>query len=191
MRPEDDAQAYATIVLGNPGMRSPGTCTISGHDRNKNWDVQKAKGSTGASSQLNGDDIGTFKVTFYLVDDGSADPGQSQFDRWDQFEKLVRSLTDASKPVALPIYHPLLARQGFTEVSNAGVGGMVEDGKGGASVTVSFIEYKPPKKKPAAKAQAKPAQTYANTDEGRRSPPDPNAAAKQQLADLVAEARKP
>lgn len=189
MRPDDDAQAYATIVLGT--TRSPGTCTISGHDRNKNWDIQKAKGSTGASSQLNGDDIGTFKVAFYLVDDGSDERGQGQFDQWDQFEKLCRSLTDGTKPIALPIYHPLLARQGFTEVSNAGVGGMVEDGKGGATVTVSFIEYKPPKKKPAAKAQAKPAQTYANTNEGKRSPPDPNQAAKNELAGLVQEAKKP
>ncbi len=189
MRPTDDDQAYGTILLGT--TRSPGVCTVSGHDRNENWDVQKAKGSTGASSQLNGRDIGTFKVSFYLVDDGMADPGRSQFDRWDQFEKLVRSLTDGTKPVVLPIYHPFLARQGFTEVSNAGVGGMVEDGKGGATVTVTFIEYKPPKAKPAAKAQAKPAQTYANTDEGKRSPPDPNQAAKNELAGLVNEAKKP
>jgi hypothetical protein len=177
--------AETTIVLGT--MRSPGTCTISGHDRNENWDVQKAKGTTGASSQLNGKDIGKFTVTFYLVDDGSAEPGQSQFEQWDRFEKLIRSLTDASTPVALPIYHPDLARQGFTEVSNAGIGGVTRDKLGGRTVTVSFIEYKPPKKKPAAQAQAKPAAAGGAT--GAQKAPDPNAKAKQELKDLVAAAK--
>jgi hypothetical protein len=185
--PDDDPVGYSTIVLGT--MRSPGTCTLSKHDRKKNWDVQKAKGSTGASSQLNGDDIGTFDATFYLVDDGSAEPGQGQFDQWDQFEKLVRSLTDASKPIALTVYHPDLARQGFTEVSNAGVGGFNRDGKGGATITVSFIEYKPPKKKPAAKAQAKKGGSRGGNSSILAE--DPNAAAKRELAALVDEAKKP
>lgn len=183
MSPDDDPQSYSTIVLGT--MRSPGTVKLSGHDRMKNWDVQKAKGSTGASSKLNGDDIGTFKATFYLVDDGSAPPGQGQFDQWDKFEKLVRSLTDASKPIALSIYHPDLARQQFTEVSNAGVGGFARDDNGGATIVVSFIEYKPPKKKPASAAQAKPGTRGGN------SAPDPNAAAKAELAALVEQAKRP
>lgn len=187
MRPSDDEESIATIVLGT--TRSPGTVVLSGHDRLKNWDVQKAKGKTGASSVLNGDDIGTFKAAFYLVDDGTDPIGEGQFDRWETFERLIKSTTDGAKPFALPIYHPDLARNLFTEVSNGGVSGMVHDGKGGATVTVTFIEYKPPKPKPAAKAQAK--VTYANTDEGKRSPPDPNAAAKEQLASLVTEAKKP
>jgi hypothetical protein len=189
MRPTDDNEPIDTYVLGT--TRSPGTVVFSGHDRMKNWDVQKAKGTAGASSNLNGDDIGTFKATHYLVDDGSDDPGKGQFDRWEAFEKLIKSTTDGGKPSALPIYHPDLARNGFTEVSNGGVSGMVHDGKGGATVVVTYIEFKPPKPKPAAKAKAKPPASYANTDEGKRSPPDPNAAAKAQLAALVAEAKKP
>ena len=186
MSATDEEIAETTIVLGT--TRSPGTCTISGHDRKENWDVQKAKGTTGASSQLNGKDVGTFRVTFYLVDDGSAEPGQSQFDQWDRFEKLIRSMTDAATPIALPIYHPDLARQRFTEVSNAGIGGMTRDKLQGRTVAVDFIEYKPPKKKPAAQAQAKPAATGGNT---AKRAEDPNAAAKRELAALVAEAKKP
>ena len=182
-----DDIAETTIVLGT--MRSPGTCTISGHDRKENWDVQKAKGTTGASSQLNGKDVGTFKVTFYLVDDGSADTGQGQFELWDRFEKLIRSMTDAATPIALPIYHPDLARQGFTEVSNAGIGGVTRDKLQGRTVTVDFIEYKPPKKKPAAKAQAKSGASVSA--DGKPFKPDPNLRAKQELSDLQATAKDP
>jgi hypothetical protein len=102
--------------------------------------------------------------------------------------------TNGPTPIALPIYHPDLARNKFTEVVNGGVGGMRHDGKGGRLVQVTFQEHKPPKPKPSAKAKAKPAQTYANTNEGGRSPPapeDPNAAAKRELSGLVDEARKP
>jgi hypothetical protein len=184
VRPLDDETEYSTIVLGT--TRSPGVVTLSGHERPKNWQVTEAKGTTGASNVLNGNKLGTFQASFYLVDDGSEEV--SQFDVWDSFERLIKSTTDGAKPFAISVYHPDLARNQFTEVSNAGVGEMKHDGKGGATVVVKFIEFKPPKPKPAAKAAAK---TYANTDEGKRSPPDPNAARKAQLASLVDEAKKP
>lgn len=184
MRPTDDDESWDTILLGS--LRSPGVVTLTGHDRMKNWNVQKAKGTTGASSKLDGDDIGTFKASFYLVDDGSAEV--SQFDRWDEFERLVKSTTDGAKPVALPIYHPDLARNLFTEVSNGGVSGFVHDGKGGVTVTVTFIEYKPPKPKPVAGAQAKPAAAGGT---GKATAPDPNAAAKRELAAIRAEVNRP
>lgn len=185
MRPTDDDTLWDTILLGS--LRSPGVVTLTGHDRIKNWDVQKAKGKTGASSKLNGDDVGTFKASFYLVDDGSQEV--SQFDQWDEFERLVKSTTDGAKPSALTIYHPDLARNLFTEVSNGGVSGFVHDGKGGVTVTVTFLEFKPPKDKPAAGAKAKPAGSRGGNSAILAD--DPNAAAKRELAALVDEARKP
>jgi hypothetical protein len=178
--PREEGDDLDFIVLGI--TPSPGLCKISGHDRYKNWDVQKAKGQAGASSELGGDDIGTFTVTFYLYD-------EADFAQWDDFEKLIQSMTAGPRPVATPIYHPDLARQRFTEVSSGGIGARVHDGLGGASHAVKFIEYKPPKPKVTAKAQAKPG-AGGNTP-GRPAKPDPNAAAKAQLSALVAEARKP
>lgn len=176
------------IVLGI--TPSPGTCAPTGHDRWKDWDVQKAKGTTGASSQLNGDPIGQFSITFKLSYDYA--PGdQDDFARWDEFQKLIESMTAGPTPVALPIYHPDLARQGFTHVSSGGVGGMVHDGQGGATVTVKFIEYKPPKPKPAAGAKAKPGGTTSGGVGAPGGKPDPNAKAKAELAALVTEAKKP
>jgi len=184
MKPTDDEEKYNTLVFGS--MRSPGVVTLSGHDRMKNWDVAKAKGTTGASNKLNGDDIVSFKASFYLVDDGADEV--SQFDRWEQFEKLVKSTTDGAKPFTLPIYHPDLARNLFTEVSNGGVSGRVHDGKGGETVVVTFTEYKPPKPKPAAKATPKGGSRGGNSG---ILADDPNAARKRELAALVEEARKP
>jgi hypothetical protein len=184
-----NADAYDKIILGT--TPSPGKVTLSGHDREKNWDVKKAKGQTGASSTLNGDDLGEFEATFELSGDGYNEDGKDELEQWDDFQRLIESTTNGPKPIALPIYHPDLARNRYTEVVNRGVGGVLHDGKGGAMVKVKFGEHRPPKPKPVAKAVSKPAQTIATTDEGKRSPPDPNAAAKQELAGLLEEARKP
>lgn len=182
--PLPQEELVSKITLGV--VVSPGKVTLSGHDRNKEWDVQKAKGQTGASSTLNGDPLGEFQALFELTD-------EQDFDAWEDFQRLIESTTNGAKPIALPIYHPDLARNRYTEVVNRGIGGMVHDGLGGAKVIVKFGEHRPPKPKPAAKATAKPAATLATTDEGRRSPPpeDPNAAAKAELAALRQEAQKP
>jgi hypothetical protein len=185
-----NADAYDVIVLGT--QKSPGKVTLNGHDRDKNWRIAKAKGQVGASSSLDGDDLGEFEATFDLGGDGyTEDELKDELEQWDDFQRLIESTTNGPKPTALPIYHPDLARNRYTEVVNRGVGGVVHDGKGGAQVKVKFGEHRPPKPKPIAKPVSKPAQTYATTDEGRRSPPDPNAAAKQQLAGLLDQARQP
>lgn len=187
-RPSD--QEIETLVLGT--MRSPGVVTLSGHDRTPKWDDQPAKGKTGASTTLNDPKPpGSFKASFYLADDSNPRDidldSPNDFDEWDKFQRLVESMTNGPKPFALPIYHPDLARNGFTEVTNGGVSGFVHDGKGGATVTVTFKEYKPAKPKPTAKPTAKPAGAIA----GQSAKPDPNAAAKAELAGLLAQARAP
>lgn len=175
------------LLLGT--TPSPGKLTLSGHDRNEDWDIKAAKGQTGASSALNGRPIGQFTASFSLADD-------DDFAEWEDFQRLIESTTNGPRPVALPIYHPDLARNGFTEVVSGGVGGIVRDAKGGRTAQVKFLEYKPPKPKPAAKALAKPGGKPAASAGGEFGPPpppkpDPNAAAKAELAELLTEARKP
>lgn len=170
------------IILGT--TTSPGKVTLSGHNRDKDWNIAKAKGQAGASSTLNGDPLGEFEATFELADD-------EDFDAWDEFQRLIESTTNGPKPVALPIYHPDLARNRFTEVVNRGISGMTWTGNGGATVKVKFGEHRPPKPKPAAKAEAKPGQQTAGSTTGPQQKPDPNAAAKQELARLREEAARP
>lgn len=193
-RPSDIDFDLSTIVLGT--TRSPGTCKLSGHDRKEKWDIKDAKGQDGASTSLQGKPIGQFTATFYLVDDAA--PGAvNQFDAWDQFQKLIESTTNGPKPVALPIYHPDLARNGYTSVVKGSISGLMHDGRGGATVVVEFLEYKPPKPKPAAKAQPKPSSSYAANPAndvqgtGTRAPADPNEDAKKELAGLVDQASAP
>jgi len=184
--PAEQGEDLDFLVLGF--TPSPGALTLSGHDRWKNWDVQAAKGTTGASSNLNGDPIGTFTAAFHLASFQADGLPSSDFDAWETFRRVVESMTNGPTPIALPIYHPDLAENGFTEVSSGGISGAVHDGKGGKTYTIKFIEYKPPKKKPSAKATAKPAGSPAGNP---ATPPDPNAKAKAELAALLAEARRP
>lgn len=175
--PYTNAEAYDKLVLGT--IPSPGVVTISGHDDTTPWKINSAKGTTGASMTRNGQDPRTFDASFLLVTD-------ADFDDWESFQAVVDSLSAAPKPFALAVYHPDLARQRFTEVTKAMVGGMVHDGRGGATVKVKFIEYKPPKKRPAASPNAKPGAVSGPT-----ATPDPNAAAKAELAGLLAQANGP
>lgn len=181
MRPLDDATLYDAIVLGT--MRSPGVVRLSGHDRDEEWNIKKAKGTTSATTTHEGDPIGQFDAEFYLADDGYGD-GPSDFDLWEDFQRLIESTTNGPKPVALPVYHPDLARNRYTDVVNGGIGGMVHDGKGGAKVKVKFLEYRPPKPKP-------PKKPGSGTGTRIQEKPDPNAKAKEQLAALLEQARQP
>ena len=190
--PAEQGEELDYIVLGT--TPSPGAVKLSGHDRWKNWDVQAAKGTTGASSNLNGDPIGQFTATFYLASFQDGVP-TGDFENWDNFRRLIESMTNGPVPIAIPIYHPDLAENGFTEVSSGGISGAVHDGKGGKTFSVKFIEYRPPKKKPSSKAKAKPAGAPAAGGgpfgPPPPPPPDPNAKAKEELAALLAEARRP
>lgn len=189
MRPSDRDEDYSTIVLGV--KRSPGVVTLSGHNRSMNWDVKSAKGQAGASSTLNGAPVGEFRASFFIVDDDIENTELTQFDEWESFQALLESLIAGSTPVALPVYHPDLALNQFTEVSVKSIGGMLHDGKGGATILIDFIEFKPPKKKRASGAKAKASGSTARVGTTTLNVVDPNAAAKAQLEGLLTQARQP
>jgi len=140
---------------------------------------------------LNGDPVGEFRASFLLADDAIEDTGLTQFDEWEAFQALLESMTAGATPIALPIYHPDLALNQFTEVTIKSIGGMLHDGKGGATVIIDFIEYKPPKKKKASGAKAKASSPTARVGTTTLNVVDPNAAAKAQLAGLLDEANRP
>ncbi len=172
-------EEYSVLILGD--TVSPGKFVIlSGIGRPKNWDIQAPKGTTGANTRLNGDKPRLIKTRFDLS-------SQEDFDRWESFARLVDSMTSGPAPFALPVYHPDMARDGVTELTNGGLGETTHDGKGGVSHFVDFLEYRPSKPKVTGKPTAK----TAGKTTGKPSKPDPNAAAKAQLAALVAEAKAP
>ena len=160
-------------------MWSPGQCRLSGHKRVTGWDVKDAQGQDGASTARKGDPIGKFTATFYLVDDPNAEV--SDFTLWDDFQALLESSKNGDAPKALDIEHPDLLRNGFHSIVLDTMGEMVPDGKGGASIVVSLMEYKPPKKKKAAgPSGSKP----------KDDPNDPITKATKDLNDLLGNGKK-
>jgi hypothetical protein len=193
-RPHDLEFELSKFVLGT--KLSPGVVKFTGHDRKNKWDIKDANEQAGASSSLQGQPIVPFTATIYLADDGATD--DNDFDLWDDFQRLIESTTNGPKPVALPIYHPDLARNGFTSVVMSSISGLQYDGRGGATVVVEFLEYRPPRPKPSAKAQPKQGGSTAPTPrivngipQREVPPPDPNADAKKELASWVDQASAP
>lgn len=174
--PIDHPDLYEAIEID--GRRSPGLVTLDGHDRNEKWDIKSADGAGGARTTYKGEEITQFSASFYLVKDPIL--GIDEFAAWESFAAIIRkSLANPKKPTALKIYHPDLAANDIKTISYATFGGMKHDGKGGATVVVKFLEYRPAKKK-GGSPLPKPLEK-----------PDPNADLKKQLEDLLAEAKKP
>lgn len=193
MNPYENESAFESIIYGS--KKSPGQVTLSGHDRDRNWDIAAAKGQSGATTTLLGNPIGKFEASFYLVRDFLNDV--DEFTEWDEFQRALDASTNGPEPKAFPIYHPDLTRNGFTEVAVESVGGMIHDGRGGAIVKVRFLEHRPPRPKPTSKTVVKPgAGTNAGGGGGGGAgnqpvKPDPNQAAKDELAGLLEEAKAP
>jgi hypothetical protein len=141
----DNEQLYNHIILGTPGVGSPGVVTLSGHDRKVNWLVRNGYALDGASVTFQNIPPVKFKASFYLV----KDPGQGidDYADWDVFKKVIESTLVGATPHALAIYHPDLIENDIKAVCKAQVGGRVYDRKGGCTVVVEFQEYRFPKKK--------------------------------------------
>jgi hypothetical protein len=172
--PFDHSYLYDSIVLD--GFTSPGVVTLSGHERAQKWDVKEGSGQDGGTTERKGSPPAQFTATFALVNDPLLG---NQIDGWDLFQPVIERSTAGADPIALSIEHPDLARLGITAVVNGGIGGLVHDDKGGASVTVKLLEHRPPKPKGGG---PKAATTKAD---------DPNAAAKATLNALITEAESP
>ena len=183
MNPHDSPEVFSVLVLGT--ATSPGKVTITGHDRKPDWDIQKAKGSSGASTKLSDPKPpGGFKATFELAT-------AEEVEAWDAFQAVVESTFMGPTPVALPCYHPDLARNGYTEVVGASIGGLTCDRKGLSKVVVDFQEYCPPKPKPTRSAGGRAAGASGSAGGNNGSSYDPNAAKRREFAELWDEVNEP
>lgn len=175
LTPHTHPELFKVVVVG--GVPSPGKVTLSDGRRDHDWDKQKAKGQTGCTTVNRGPDVADVVASFYLAD-------EEDVDGWDSFHRVLAASVEGPKPSALSIYHPDLARNKITDVVVQSIGLLQHDGRGGATVVCKFLEYRPPKPKPAVKAGAK-ARTGTTTVN------DPNAARKAELDALLQQAREP
>ena len=148
MIPPNRVNADAWNKLELAGVRSPGLCVLSGHDRSIGWDIKEASGQDGATTTLKGDPIKKFTATFTLI--RSADGSRDDFAEWDDYQALIDSTVDGPKPVALDVWHPDLVRLKFRSVTLSKMGGMSVDDNGVGTIAVEFVEFNPPKPKPPA-----------------------------------------
>lgn len=163
---------FDSILLA--GVFSPGVVTISGHKRVQKYDVKEADGSAGASVTRKGESLSEFTCTFKL----SIDPvlGIDDFAAWDDFLLLLKSCTAKKDPVALAIYHPDLMALDIGNVVPKEIGGLQHDGKGGATVSVVFLEYLAPKPK-------------SGSPKPKGGKADPNADIKKQIDEELKKAQ--
>lgn len=145
----ENADVWSHLIVA--GMYSPGVVTLSGHERTVGWDIQDAKGQDGATTTRKGGPIAKFTASFYLVDELYID-GNSDFTEWELFQALLESSISGEEPVALEIYHPDLARNWITAVVLSKMGTMTPDGKGGATIAVELMQYRPKRDKPSGSA---------------------------------------
>ena len=129
------------------GVPSPGLAKFSGLSREQTWDVKDADGQTGGSTTHKGSKLIKFSVVYSFGID--VDTGLDDFDQWPAFERLINSTIAGPKVFALELYYVEAARlvPPLTAVSLAKMGTPVQDGLGGRSVTVDYIEYQPAKAK--------------------------------------------
>ncbi|HEY3499765.1 MAG TPA: hypothetical protein VGK73_33970 [Polyangiaceae bacterium] len=172
--PHTHPELYRSLLLD--GQPSPGVVTLSNCERQHGWEKQSPKGQAGEFTVNKGPKNSAVVASFYLVDD--TDVGG-----WDSYAAMLSSTVDGPKPKAMSAYHPDLARNKITDLVVESIGILQHDGKGGAHVTVKFLEFRPPKPKPASKAAAAPP--------AKAKRPDPNAAAKRELAALLEQAKVP
>lgn len=161
INPIDHEEFYDAIILA--GKRSPGKVTLSGHDREYEWDVKKVPGQKGATTTFKGDQPAKFTASFFLLRDESV--GVDDFEEWPAFVGLIESAIAGKTPKGLDIYHPDLVINKITTVVPTKIGGVVHDGKGGQTIAIEFLEYSPPK--PAGGTLSKTA-----TKDAKKTDPD-------------------
>jgi hypothetical protein len=185
--PYDHEELFTKIRLG--GVMSPGEVALSGHSRGEKWDIKEGDGSGGATTTSKGEKVAQFTATFSLWYNPA--DGVDHFTEWDAFLKVLRKPTAGKEKTALDIYHPDLAELEISSVVVEDIGGKQHDGKGGATVAVKFLEFRPPTPKGGTPAGSSNAGTAGGAAGGAGGEVDPNADAKAELDALVDEAKKP
>jgi hypothetical protein len=173
LSPARDHEIFDALDFG--GWLSPGVVRLSGHDREQSIDIKDASGQKGATTTWKGTKVASFTATFSLVFNAADE--LDDFGAWDLWvARLWNTIPPRSgkKPAAVDVYHPDLARNEIKSVIVKKIGGLIHDGKGGATVAVEFQEYFPPK----------PVQTGAPA--GTKSKAEKDAAAIADAMDPVA-----
>lgn len=162
------------------GNISPGACEFSDVKRVYTWDIQKAQGTQGAATKFTQIAPAQFKVKIRLW-------LAKHFTEWRDFRQRLKYDPTKRKPGIFAIYYPSLADLDISRCTTEEIGGVVAEGKGMWSVTISLLEYFPPK--PVA-IIPQPSGYYQAKNDAAGTGPDPAIVKLQnQLQKLQAQAQ--
>lgn len=168
MTPIDTSSiAQAQLHLGGvlmPGIIEPGG--ISGWARVTKYKVNAAKGSDGASVELEGDEPAKGKIVLTFYED-------EHVVQWADVYTTLRAARAAGS--ALDILQPYVNAIEVTSVVLESIGQVVPVGPGKWTVELSMLEWIPAPKK----APGKPSGSAANKNGGSSGSPEGNAAGNQ------------
>lgn len=187
VNPIDHPELYESFLLA--GERSPGVCKLGGPMLDHGWAKQEPKGSSGGETIQNGTKLVEFTAELYLWRDSEVD----HFARWVEWRPILRRPIAKGASKALDIYHPQLDELGVTSVVCAKEGSLEPDGRGGATVKLSFLQYAPPQPKAAGKPSGSSSQASGADANGKPKPPkkDPNQDLKDEVDGLVDQFNNP
>ncbi len=168
---------YITIsgALRSPGVIPPGG--INGFERETGWDIQKGKGSQGA----------TLTIKTYPPAEGTIEFTLWKPEHWGQWAAFVLALGydearkgAATRAQARDIYHPSFVPIKLTQVVPHKISPIRHVGKGKYTVSVKFIEWQdPPPVNVSATVNSSKANDASKTP---GAPPDPIGDANQASA---------
>lgn len=187
MNPVDNPKEYDFFVLA--GQRSPGRARFSFPTLDEGWDKQEAKGGSGGGTVHNGAKLLEFDVELYLWKESWTTGSVDHFADWDAFQPLFKLPVAEGTSKALDIYHPQLDGLGITSVVVKSWTQPQPDDKGGATVKIKFLQYQPIPKKAGGSPSGSKANGAGGANGAAKDPAkaDPNAALKQQVAELTKE----
>ena len=177
--PHDLPLAYDTLIIG--GVYTPGVAVVEKLSRAYKWDIKEGKGSNGGVTTFQGASIPKFSVTIKLWE-------PEHFTDWEDLCAMLRRSIEGTKVKALNISHPFLQQLDVNAVTVETIGQPTRAKEGDVlhTVTIDFLEYRPPK---PTKAKST-ATTPAGATDATKSPigppkPPPEPLTLEQLKDKL------
>jgi hypothetical protein len=124
-----------SIVLA--GRQSPGIADVQGAGSPRRWDIRKGYALSGARAVFRGMDIARFRVRLRLYT-------KADWSAWHDWKAIVQRPPSGTRPQALDIWHPVLEDCGIASAVVEDVSQLEGAESGEWTVTISFIEHRPP-----------------------------------------------
>jgi hypothetical protein len=119
------------------GMTHAGKAEIVGLETPRKVDERDGYGITGATTVFNGIKLARWGVLFSIWD-------AFDFDESRPFFEMLKTPPLTLPPLALGVYHPLLAEEGISAALVLNGGGWSQDDYGLFTRTVKFVQYRQP-----------------------------------------------